>query len=117
MKIFESELKVMEVLWDWGELTAGQLSKILNEQIGWNRNTTYTVVKKLVEKGAVERMEPGFHCRARISREEVRQAEADDLIDRLFGGSAELFLSAYLGGKHLKPEELEALRKLVEELQ
>ena len=45
----------METLWKLGDLTAGQIAKILNQQIGWNRNTTYTVIKKLIEKEAIER--------------------------------------------------------------
>ena len=67
MKLFDSELKVMEVLWKEGDLTAGQMAKLLREQIGWNRNTTYTVIKKLIEKGAVERYEPNFTCRAVVT--------------------------------------------------
>ena len=60
IKLYDSELKVMEILWKEGELTAGQIAKILKEEIGWNRNTTYTVIKKCIEKGAVERIEPKF---------------------------------------------------------
>ncbi len=56
IKLYDSELKVMEILWKEGELTAGQIAKILKEEIGWNRNTTYTVIKKCIEKGAVERI-------------------------------------------------------------
>ena len=55
IKLYDSELKVMEILWKEGELTAGHIAKILKEEIGWNRNTTYTVIKKCIEKGAVER--------------------------------------------------------------
>ena len=62
IKLYDSELKVMEILWKEGELTAGQIAKILKEEIGWNRNTTYTVIKKCIEKGAVERFEPKFRC-------------------------------------------------------
>lgn len=115
-KLFDSELKVMEVLWEGGDLTAGQLAKILNEQTGWNRNTTYTVIKKLIAKGAVERLEPNFICRAAVTKEQVRQCEAEGLIDRLFDGSAELFLSAYANGKGLSSEEIDGLRRLVERL-
>ena len=50
VKLFDSELKVMETLWKEGDLTAGQIAKILNQEIGWNRNTTYTVIKKCIEK-------------------------------------------------------------------
>ena len=60
IKLFDSERKVMEVLWREGTLTAGQVVKILKEEIGWNRNTTYTVIKKCVEKGAIKRADPVF---------------------------------------------------------
>lgn len=55
IKVFDSELKVMEILWREGDLTAGQLAKILKEETGWKRNTTYTVISKLIDKGAIER--------------------------------------------------------------
>ena len=117
VKLFDSELKVMEVLWREGELTAGSLAKILKEQIGWNRNTTYTVIKKLVGKGAIERCEPNFSCRAIVTKEQVRQREAAELMDKLFDGSAELFLSAYVGGRKLSADEIKGLRQLVEKLE
>lgn len=116
MKLFDSELKVMEALWKEGDLTAGQLAKTLNEQTGWNRNTTYTVIKKLIEKGAVKRCEPNFTCKAIISKEQVQQQEATQLIGKLFGGSAELFLSTYLSGKELSSNEIDRLKQIVENL-
>ena len=116
MTLFDSELKVMEVLWKEGDLSAGQLAKILNEQIGWNRNTTYTVIRKLMEKGAVERYEPNFTCKALITREQVQQREATELVGKLFHGSAEAFLSAFLSGKELSQEEITRLKQLVEKL-
>ena len=116
MKLFDSELKVMEALWKEGDLTAGQLVKILKEQTGWNRNTTYTVIKKLIEKGAVERYEPNFTCRAVVTKECVRRGKATELIDKLFDGSAELFLSAYISGKKLSSDEIDGLRRIVEKL-
>lgn len=117
VKLYDSELKVMEVLWRKGELTAGNLAKIMKEQTGWNRNTTYTVIKKLVEKGAIERREPNFSCRAIITKEQVRQREAEELMDKLFDGSAELFLSAYIGGRPLSDEEIKRLKRLIESLE
>lgn len=73
IKLFDSELKVMEWLWREGDLTAGQLAVMLKEETGWNRNTTYTVITKCVNKGAIIRLEPNFTCRALISREEVQE--------------------------------------------
>lgn len=117
IKLFDSELKVMDTLWKEGDLTAGQLAKILNEQTGWNRNTTYTVIKKLIEKGAIERYEPNFTCKAIIRKEQVQQQEANELIGKLFDGSAEVFLSAFLSDKKLTPDEINRLKQIVDNLE
>ena len=116
IKLFDAELKVKEVLWKEGDLTAVQLTKIMNKETGWIRSTTYTVLKKLIDKGAVERCEPNFTCRAAVTRESVQQGEAEELIDRLFDGSAELFLSAYVSSKKLSDAEIDGLRRIVEKL-
>lgn len=116
IKVHDSELKVMEALWNGGEQTAGQLAKTLNEQTGWNRNTTYTVIKKLIAKGAVARRGPGFTCRAAITKDQVRRSEAAALLGKLFDGSAGLFLSAFISGGELSKEDIEHLKSLVEKL-
>jgi len=116
IKVHDSELKIMEFLWRDGELTAGQLAKLLKEDTGWNRNTTYTVIKKLVEKKAVERIEPNFVCRALITKEQVQQHEAVELGNKLFDGSADAFLSAFLSGKNLSDDEISRLKNIVESL-
>ena len=112
-KLFDSELKVMEPLWEDGPQSAGELAKRLAASCGWNRNTTYTVIKKLVDKGAVARSEPGFLCTPLVTREEVRRQETDSLISRLFGGSRTQFLSAFLSEKDLTPAEADQLRELI----
>ena len=114
-KLFDSELKVMEVLWREGDATAKKISDILKEQTGWNVNTTYTVIKKCIAKGAVERREPNFMCRALISREEVQAAETDALIDRIYNGSADLLFASLLSRKTLSQEQIERLKRIVEE--
>ena len=114
IKVFDSELKVMDALWKEGDLTAGQIAKILNEQTGWNRNTTYTVIGKLIDKGAVQRLGEDFLCRALITKKQVQRHEAKELIDKLFDGSAEVFLSAFLSGKALSKEKRERLKQIVE---
>ena len=112
-KLFDSELKVMEPLWEDGPQSAGELAKRLAASCGWNRNTTYTVIKKLVDKGAVARSDPGFLCTPLVSREEVQRQETDSLISRLFGGSRTRFLSAFLSEKDLTPAEGAQLRELI----
>lgn len=113
IKLFDSELRIMEVLWKEGDLPAGQIAKILKEEIGWNRNTTYTVIKKCVEKGAVRRNEPNFICSAAISREQVQEYETEELIGKMFGGSKEKFFAAFLDGERLSKEEIENLKQMV----
>ena len=112
-KLFDSELKVMEPLWENGPQSAGELAKRLAASCGWNRNTTYTVIKKLVDKGAVARSDPGFLCTPLVSREEVQRLETDSLISRLFGGSRTQFLSAFLSENDLTPAEADQLRELI----
>lgn len=114
-KLFDSELKVMEVLWERGTVCAKDIVDILAQRVGWNKNTTYTVLKKCIEKGAVSREEPGFLCCALVTRDEVQQSETEQLIDKMFGGSSELFFSAFLKNKGVSREEAERLAKLIEE--
>ena len=114
MKLFDSEWKVMDVLWRENDLTAKEVSLRLAESIGWNKNTTYTVIKKCIDKGAIERREPNFICHAMITKQQAQKEEADSLVDKVFGGSAELLFASVLSGRKLKKEELERLRALVE---
>ena len=65
--LFDSERKVMELIWKEGEVTAKQISLTLRDTIGWNKNITYTVIKKCIQKGFIERLEPNFVCRALLS--------------------------------------------------
>lgn len=116
-KLFDSERKVMEVLWTHGDLTAKEIAACLQQEIGWNVNTTYTVIKKCVAKGAIRRTEPHFQCHALISRTEVRQYEAAALVDKVFDGSPSLLFASLLEGSKVSQEELDRLRRMVEELQ
>ena len=116
VKLFDSELKVMDVLWKEGEMTAKAISDLLKERIGWNMNTTYTVIKKCIAKGAIQRIEPHFVCRAGITREEVQAAETDELLGKLFDDSPDLLFASLLGHRRLTGAQIEKLRKMVDDL-
>ena len=116
VKLFDSELKVMGVLWKEGDTTAKQISDILKAETGWNMNTTYTVIKKCVAKGAVERREPNFLCHALIPKEAVQEAETDELISKLYDGSADKLFAALLGRKKLSAGQIAKLKKIVGDL-
>lgn len=116
VKLFDSELKVMDVLWKHGDMTAKQIAGILKEDTGWNVNTTYTVIKKCIAKGAVKRSEPNFICSALISKEEVQAAETDELIGKLFDGSPDLLFASLLSSKKLSKKQIDSLYRLISDL-
>lgn len=117
MKLFDSELKVMGVLWREGEVTAKHISDVLAKEIGWNMNTTYTLIKRCIKKGAIERREPNFRCRPLVARETVQEAETNELVNKLFDGSADKLFASLLSRKKLTSEELQRLRDIVSELE
>lgn len=113
IKLFDSELKVMDVLWKEGDTSAKRISDILKEQVGWNINTTYTLIKRCIEKGAIERSEPNFVCHALIAKEQVQEKETTELINKVFDGSADLLFASLLSRKNLSQEEIQRLKQLV----
>lgn len=86
IKLFDSELKVMDVLWREGDSTAKCISGILKNEVGWNKNTTYTLIKRCIEKGAIERSEPNFMCHALIPKERIQEIETNELINKVYDG-------------------------------
>lgn len=116
IKLFDSELKVMDVLWKEGDTTAKKISDILKEQVGWNMNTTYTLIKRCIAKGAIERSEPNFLCHALIAKERVQEKETTELINKVFDGSADLLFASLLNRKKLSHEEIERLKQIINNL-
>lgn len=117
IKLFDSELKVMGVLWREGDTTAKHISDVLKEEVGWNMNTTYTLIKRCIKKGAIERSEPHFMCHALIPKEEVQEAETNELINKIYDGSEDKLFAALLGRKKLSAAQIEKLREIVADLE
>ena len=117
IKLFDSELKVMSVLWNEGDVPAKYIADILNRELGWNKNTTYTLIKRCMKKGAIERSEPNFVCHALIPKEDVQEAETKELIDKIYDGSVDKLFAALIGRKKLSAEQIEKLKQIVRELE
>lgn len=113
-KLFDSEAKVMEIIWDRGALSAKEISLIAADTIGWNKNTTYTVIKKLEAKGFIRRDEPGFICTPLVSREQMQKQETESLVNKFFGGSKKALFSALLDKEDLTDEQVEELQRLID---
>ncbi len=113
--IYDSERKILEILWDRGDTTAKILSDTLAETVGWNRNTTYTVIKKCVDKGLVERIDPHFLCHALVTRDAAQAQAAHSLLDGWFGGSAAMLFCSLLDRQEIPEAEMAALRERLAE--
>lgn len=115
IRLHEGELNVMELLWSNKVLAAKDIAAIIKEYIGWEKNTTYTVIKRLIDKGAIKREDPGFYCKALISKKHVQNTETKVLLDKLFGGSLSNFFTEYLSEKKLLKSEIMELQRIIED--
>ena len=113
IRLHEGELNVMELLWSNKVLAAKDISKIIKEYIGWEKNTTYTVIKRLIDKGAIRREDPGFLCRAAISKRAVQNIETKALLNKLYNGSLSTFLAEYLKNQDLSRAEIMELERIL----
>lgn len=115
IRLHEGELNIMELLWSNKVLAAKDISKIIKEYIGWEKNTTYTVINRLIDKGAVSREDPGFICRALISKRAVQNIETKALLDKVYNGSLNTFLTEYLKNQVLSAADILELRRILNE--
>ena len=113
-KLYDSEAKVMKIIWENSPISAKEISLIAADTIGWNKNTTYTVIKKLEVKGFIQREDPGFICTPLVSQIQMQKIEAASLVKKLFGGSRRALFSALLEDEPLSEEEVNELRNLID---
>ena len=112
IRLHEGELNVMELLWSNKALAAKDIAKIIKEYIGWEKNTTYTVIKRLIDKGAIEREDPGFICRAIISKSTIQEIETKALLDKIYNGSLSNFIATYLVNQEFSSSDIAELKKI-----
>lgn len=113
----DTELKVMGILWNQGACPARQIAEALKDEFGWNINTTYTLIKRCIKKGAIERSEPNFICRPLVLKEEIQEKTTDDLINKIYDGSADKLFAALLGRKKLSAQQIAKLNRIIEDLE
>ena len=111
-KIFESEYRFCLILWEHEPVTTTELVKLCQSQLGWKRTTTYTVIKRLGERGVLRNQE-GL-VTALISKEDAQVSEIDELMEKKFQGSLPAFLAAFARRQELSEEEVEEIRRIIE---
>ena len=113
LKLCESDHRFMEVIWNNEPLSSGELVSKCAEELGWKKSTTYTVLKKLCEKGFAKNEDT--IVRSIVPRNMVQAYESELFMERNFGGSLPGFLTAFLGGKTISAKEAAELKRLIDE--
>ncbi|MEG2073477.1 MAG: BlaI/MecI/CopY family transcriptional regulator [Angelakisella sp.] len=115
VKIFDAEFPLMEYIWEHAPISANELANYALTAFGWKKNTTYTVVKRLGERGAIKRTDPGIIVEPLVTRSEIERAETDDLIEKVYKGSLKMFMVSFLNREDISNAELDELKKMIEE--
>lgn len=113
-KLPESELKIMEIVWEGKTVSAKDAADTAQKRYGWKKNTTYTVLNNLVKKGFLTREEPGFLCKPAVSREQIAKVNTRSLLDKFYNGSAGLLFSCLIENKQLSKKELKEIEELIQ---
>ena len=112
-RLSESEYRLMEVVWENGQIEASVLAGICLERFDWKKSTVYTMLKRLGDKGALlfeKRM-----VKPLIEKEQIDRSESEALLNKSFGGSLPNFMAAFLQGRKLTEEEANRLLEMIEE--
>lgn len=112
--IFDAEMHLMVKIWDEGSIKAIDLANWATETLGWKKNSTYSILKKLLEKGAVRRDEPGFVLTPLVTRDQVARDKTVRMVDKMYNGSMKLFLTGLLGGGRMDEKTLAELSEMLE---
>ena len=111
-KIHESEYRFCLIMWEHEPVTAVELVKLCQEQLGWKRTTTYTVIKRLSERGVLQNN--NGTVTSLVSKDEAQASEIDDLVEKKFEGSLPAFIAAFGKRQALSDAEIEEIRKIIE---
>ena len=111
-KIFESEYRFCLILWENEPIKSTDLAKLCKEKLEWSKTTTYTVIKRLSERGVIKN--ENAIVTSIVSKEEAQQSELEELMDKKFEGSLPAFIAAFGKRQALSDAEIEEIRKIIE---
>lgn len=111
-KIFESEYRFCLILWEHEPIKSTDLAKLCKEKLEWSKTTTYTVIKRLSERGVIKN--ENAIVTSIVSKEEAQQSELEELMDKKFEGSLPAFIAAFGKRQALSDAEIEEIRKIIE---
>ena len=111
-KIFESEYRFCLILWEHEPIKSSELVALCREQLGWKPTTTYTVIKRLSERGVLKN--ENTVVSALVSKDEVQAAEINEMVEKTFEGSLPAFIAAFTKHQKISEKEIDALEQMIE---
>ncbi len=111
-KIFESEYRFCEILWEHEPVSSGELVKLCREKLEWKKSTTYTVIRRLAQRGVLK--SENAVVTSLISREEAQASQSAEVVERTFSGSLPGFIAAFTRKKPLTPEEIDEIQEIID---
>ena len=112
-KVFESEYRFCLILWENEPIKSTELAKLCEAELGWKQATTYTVIKRLTERGVIK--SENAIITSLVTKEEVQAAEVDEVVERTFEGNVPEFLAAFTRGRKLSKSEIDEIQKMIDE--
>ena len=114
-KIFESEYRFCLILWEKEPINSTELVKLCKENLGWSKATTYTVIRRLSERGVLKN--ENATVSALISKEEAQRSRLEEMMEETFEGSVPAFIAAFSKSKKLSKSEADQLKALIDDYQ
>lgn len=111
-KVFESEYRFCLILWEHEPVRSRELVDLCREQLGWKPTTTYTVIKRLSERGVLK--SENSIVSSLITKDDVQAAEIDELVEKKFGGSLPAFIAAFTKHKKITAEEVDEVQRMID---
>ncbi len=111
-KVHEGEYRFCMILWEHEPIKSKDLVRLCQEQLGWKPTTTYTIIKRLSERGVLKN--ENTIVTSLVSRDEVQAAEVDEFMEKKFGGSLPAFVAAFARRKDISDDELDAVQAMID---
>lgn len=111
-KIFESEYRFCLILWEREPIRSRDLAELCKARLGWSKTTTYTVIKRLSDRGVVK--SENAVVTSLVSKDEAQVAELDELMEKRFENSLPAFIAAFAKRQKLSEQDIDALRRIIE---
>ncbi len=114
-KVFDSEYKFCLLLWENEPIKSTEMARLCDEKLGWKKATTYTVIKRLAERGVLK--SENAVLTSLVTKEEVQAAELEEVVEKTFEGNIPQFIAAFTRNRKMSAEEIAELRKMIDEFE